>query len=269
MLKFIAGIFVALVALIVLGVMISGPEKTKPRFYIDFAAPANENEAAVMQIIQQAKLGDALFAILEENTKICTNTVIRFGADQGPLYNSEIHEIWFPYSFAVDIYDRFERNKYKETPEELAVAMVDVLEFVLVHEIGHALVHQLQLPIVGKEEDAVDNFAAIMIIEAYENGAEIVASAADSWGFMSADRPELSASDFADEHSLDAQRFHQTVCLIYGSDPVKNRKLAEIFQMDDRRVQLCVQEYQRQRESWGRLLDAGTPIECDEPLIKR
>ena len=36
--------------------------------------------------------------------------------------------------------------------------------FILFHEIGHALIHELNLPVVGVEEDAVDEFAAIALI---------------------------------------------------------------------------------------------------------
>ncbi|MEE8525119.1 MAG: DUF4344 domain-containing metallopeptidase [Thermoanaerobaculia bacterium] len=47
--------------------------------------------------------------------------------------------------------------------------------FFLIHELGHALVHQLELPIAGREEDAVDGLATVILVEA---GAESDALAA-------------------------------------------------------------------------------------------
>ena len=48
------------------------------------------------------------------------------------------------------------------TPAE---AMIAANEFVLAHEMGHALVHSLTLPVTGKEEDAVDGFAAYLLAD--------------------------------------------------------------------------------------------------------
>lgn len=42
--------------------------------------------------------------------------------------------------------------------------MLGQFEFVLLHEVGHAFVHVMNIPMVGKEEDAVDTLATIIAI---------------------------------------------------------------------------------------------------------
>lgn len=266
--RILAGFMVLVFVILFLGwltLFVASLDRT-PRFYVEYGQPQNEDEVAAMRLIQDSKIGHGIFGMLEEGTAVCENTVIVYGAPDGPLYTPDARQIWFPYSFFVDVYSRFVANQYGDTDEERIERTIDVAEYVLIHEIGHALVHQLQLPVVGREEDAVDTFATLVLIDYYENGADIVLSAADFWGFLRLERPELAESDFADEHSLDAQRFHQTLCLIYGSDPVRYRKIAEMFQMDDRRAHMCVREYEQKREAWGRLIEQAEAVRCEQPL---
>ena len=41
--------------------------------------------------------------------------------------------------------------------------VVSAVQFVLAHEIGHAIIHEFRLPVLGKEEDAADSFAAYLL----------------------------------------------------------------------------------------------------------
>ena len=42
------------------------------------------------------------------------------------------------------------------------------------HELGHGLIDMLQLPVTGREEDVVDEFATMLLLYAREEGAEYV-----------------------------------------------------------------------------------------------
>ena len=52
-----------------------------------------------------------------------------------------------------------------DDPALQGLALVLQVAFVLVHEIGHALVDVLDLPVVGQEEDAVDQLATIFLAD--------------------------------------------------------------------------------------------------------
>jgi len=49
--------------------------------------------------------------------------------------------------------------------DELDIIIDDVLVDTLYHELVHALVDVLKLPITGKEKDAVDNLSTLMLIK--------------------------------------------------------------------------------------------------------
>ena len=51
----------------------------------------------------------------------------------------------------------------EQAAEAMEFAMHDAV-FTLYHETGHLLVHELDLPVLGKEEDAADALAVILIL---------------------------------------------------------------------------------------------------------
>jgi hypothetical protein len=131
---------------------------------------------------------------------------------------------------------------------------MDALLHTLFHELGHALVTMYEIPVLGKEEDAVDGLADVLLIEYVENGREMAISAADLFDLESEDRVELSEEDFSDEHSLDLQRFYNTLCHVYGSDPETYKALPEETGLADDRTDSCVEEYNLLYNDWLALL---------------
>lgn len=108
---------------------------------------------------------------------------------------------------------------------------------------------------LGKEEDAVDALANVLLIEFYDGGGDIAISAADLFDLESADVDELEDADFWDEHSLDVQRYYSTLCHVYGSDPQGYGYLLEDAEFSEDRSELCVEEYETISDSWLDLLE--------------
>jgi len=177
-----------------------------------------------------------------------------FGADDGPLYDSETHEILMPDDFTLDVMERFVNANYVEEENELFEVTMDVIEHTLYHELGHALVELLQIPVTGKEEDAVDSLATMLVIISHDHGGEVALSAADLFDLEGEDINEFTDEDFWGEHSLDFQRFYNTICFIYGSEPEKYQYLIKELDIAEDRAELCIADYHRQYQSWAKLL---------------
>jgi hypothetical protein len=129
-------------------------------------------------------------------------------------------------------------------------------QFIVAHEIGHALVDQLDLPITGREEDAVDGFAAYLHAEDPRFGPMAPVSAAVLFDAIKTDDGKLGDSDFADEHSLPQQRVYQFLCWVYGSDTRRFRGIVGPDMLPRDRAARCRGEYRQLRSSWTRLLAA-------------
>lgn len=125
--------------------------------------------------------------------------------------------------------------------------------FALMHELGHALVDVLDIPITGREEDAADQLATYLLLRQGATG-DTLAFGAVGWFATHAATARLSRFAFADAHGLDLQRVYNIVCWIYGRDPARYpRIVAEDWLPEERRGR-CPAEYRRFSSSWQRLL---------------
>ncbi|MCJ8298782.1 MAG: DUF4344 domain-containing metallopeptidase [Pseudomonadales bacterium] len=175
------------------------------------------------------------------------------GADDGPLYNGE-GQIQLPYSFIQKIEDRFSAAQYQESGVSVAEAVADSLMHTLIHEFAHAVIHSNSIPVLGREEDAADSLASVLLIDFFAGGQEIVISAADLFDLESADSDVISEEDYWDEHSLDSQRYYAAMCHVYGSDPEGYADIPEQLELSAERAELCIEEYSALSRSWQQLL---------------
>ena len=160
-------------------------------------------------------------------------------------------------SMCYELVEHYVMEMAQEYPneEQALEAAEGAFSLVLFHELGHALVHVLELPITGREEDAVDQLAAWALIEG-DAGDEAVLNSALTY-YRSAEKSggQVSAAEFADEHSLNLQRFYNLVCWVYGSNPQKHAGLVGNA-LPEARAARCPSEYQQIDKSWSTLLEA-------------
>jgi len=196
---------------------------------------------------------------------------IVFGGDDGPLYDPATNDILIPYTFLDEVELRFKAVNYagddngKTDPAAINQAVMDVVIHTLFHELAHALIANHELPIVGKEEDAADNLAAVLSIEYFENGAEIAISAAELFYLEGDEVTEFEEADFWDEHSLDLQRYYATLCHVYGSDDVNYAYLLKDTGFSAERGDFCISEYDTIANNWLTLLAPYmTPVTSED-----
>lgn len=135
--------------------------------------------------------------------------------------------------------------------------------FFAYHEAAHALIATLNLPVIGREEDAADMLAASIMIPA-EGGDDTrdqkIMDAIDGFALVDGLAGESPGEeDYMDEHGLDAQRYYQMACLLYGSDPDGFAEYAEAIGLTEDRLSSCPDEYKRATQSWQRLLAPYQP----------
>jgi len=185
-----------------------------------------------------------------------TPLTIVLGSDDGPLFDSETGKIDIPYFYISEIKDRFRAIQYnKKTGLSELDATMDTLLHTLFHEFAHVLFFMYDLPVTGREEDAADGLATLLLIELFENGQEIVLSAADQFDLMDQEIKNLDEQDFWDEHSLDAQRYYTALCHVYGSSPDQYEDLLQNAGMPEEKAEQCIEEYENLSRSWFALLD--------------
>jgi putative metallopeptidase DUF4344 len=132
------------------------------------------------------------------------------------------------------------------TPRE---AFTGMLLFAIAHEFGHAVFDIYNLPVLGRQEDAADQFATHFLLQfggdlAYRliRGAaythhELIQSLKD--------KPKVTVpiQTFASDHGSPEQRFYNLVCIAYGYDPTTFAAVVENGYLPEARAKVCKYEY--------------------------
>jgi hypothetical protein len=141
--------------------------------------------------------------------------------------------------------------------------------FILLHEMGHVHIHEQDLPILGREEDAADTFAVLRLLKIGSSlSVRVLVEASKGWFYSDRRDQQMGAPVlYYDEHGLNQQRAYQIVCLMYGSDPVKFKDLADQTKLPEARRESCKFEFTRASRSWDTVLAPYTRSP-DQPETK-
>ncbi len=128
--------------------------------------------------------------------------------------------------------------------------------FIFGHELGHALIDNYSLPVLGKEEDAADAISVVMLIESAEDqqgrqeGVMAVLLGALFMNDMTQNTP------YYDSHSMGSVRLANLVCWAGGAEPQVLQKtfFANIYNQMVKSGRDCEREYMQQRDSVFKLM---------------
>jgi hypothetical protein len=144
------------------------------------------------------------------------------------------------------------------TPQE---ALVGPLFLVLLHETGHAIYDIFQVPVLGSQEDAADQFATYVLLQfGGERAHRLIRGAAYSFKRIIADvknKPNvtLPLDAFSSDHSRPEQRFFNLACIAYGYDAKLFAGVVENGYLPEKRAKKCKAEYDDLTFALQRLVD--------------
>ena len=115
----------------------------------------------------------------------------------------------------------------------------------VLHEFAHALFDYLDVPVLGREEDAADQVSAYIYLQMGKAEARRLIT-----GTVYAYMLEVQGTDpptmeeFADEHSTSEQRAFNLLCMAYGADPEFFEDIAIAGGLPPFRIDICEEEYE-------------------------
>jgi len=177
--------------------------------------------------------------------------VFRDCGDPDSYYDEGSHEIVICYEL-IDAYSQLFSQNIKERTARDEAAKGAIVSIFL-HEVAHALIERWHLSITGREEDAADQFSTLMLINGLPAGEEMALDSAQSFKLL-AFLEKGTERDYSDPHSLDEQRFYNTICLVYGHRPERYEYLIRNGSLPTERAGECVEDYARLNKSWQTLL---------------
>jgi hypothetical protein len=133
--------------------------------------------------------------------------------------------------------------------------MVWANEYILGHEMGHALVHQLTLPVTGLDEDAADGYAAFSTLNGTQGPGPALAAAILFDG-IALRMGELTFEDFSSDHPVVQQRTYNFLCYVVGSDPARLRhSLVVEGYLPELRAMMCPLQWAQLNYGWLSVLE--------------
>jgi hypothetical protein len=138
--------------------------------------------------------------------------------------------------------------------EQAGAAVAAATLFALLHETGHALIDLYQLPAPGREEEAADQIATLVLLGSGKEGGTTAVEDASVLLTQERDagpRARLARVPFWSGHHFDEARLSSILCWVYGRDPQAFQELAGDGTLPAPRAEGCGLEYERVAKAWA------------------
>ncbi|PKV76975.1 DUF4344 domain-containing metallopeptidase [Streptomyces sp. TLI_146] len=172
---------------------------------------------------------------------------------EGSAYDPGARRIEICYDDVAQERELFEGAGVRPADDEVAAVLAETF----FHEAGHALVDRLGLDLGDRaEEDAADQFAALMLIRRGEAGERQLRVAAREYELSAAagDAGAASGEEARDAHTSDLVRASHHLCYLYGADPTRNTDLVGTKLLSRERASRCGEEWRGMRAAWQKRL---------------
>lgn len=131
------------------------------------------------------------------------------------------------------------------------------VQFALLHELAHLVIGELDIPIIGPEEQAADYLATMSLLRPMEEPPvgrerwlEFALTTADAFVILwQLGESTGAAFPYWDSHALSIQRFYTIGCLLYGSSPERFAAVPALIDLPPERAESCRAEYARAARS--------------------
>jgi hypothetical protein len=220
----------------------------------EWQKPHGEENVAGYELLKASEtrsLAKSLATAFELPNPLLIKGVNGFGG--GPFYNPEDNSITLPYEFPAVVFGVITQSNPQGTPTEWGEAAGAVNSFILAHEFAHALIHNFELPVLGREEDAADGISTVVLLKA-EEGALYAIDAAEFWEAFSGRQDPPDLAEYADNHSFDRQRADNILCWVAGSNEGIREAFLENEILPEDRLAACPGEWELLRASAEQVL---------------
>lgn len=140
---------------------------------------------------------------------------------------------------------------------DLPQVVQDAFAAVFYHELAHALIDVLRLPVAGPEEDAADALSVLLIdrLLAEARAADVVRAYAMTFDLYAAEAERGGKLPPRGPHAMDRLRRDRLSCLFHAAAPATRAAFAPV----DGAAPPCVGEWRRLRGRWDASLARRPP----------
>jgi hypothetical protein len=210
----------------------------------------NSTDLLLQQTLQEARLFETLIDGLNNiglGLPAALPVIIGDCQSVNAYYDPVTRSIRMCHEFIAGIAQDFDEEQNTSQEEAITDALYVSL-FVFYHELGRALIDILEIPTTGKDEDAINELATILLLETANSETEKIILNSAIWLEMEPDLPGWN------ERNLNEERFKSLACLVYGSNPQQYQFLLEEAEISQETRDFCTREYTKKVANWNKLL---------------
>ncbi|MDX2247922.1 MAG: DUF4344 domain-containing metallopeptidase [Bacteroidia bacterium] len=222
--------------------LLTSLNRTQDGFYVSRAGEVVRNAGLLKELINNLNLAIELPQNISILVKPC--------GEVDAHYDPAEAQILFCDEFFYEEEQLF--SLYYQDQAQFTDAVLGATAFTLFHEIGHALIDQLKLPVLGREEDAADQIATYLLV--MSGASEQAFHGGEFFAYLAENYQPGHSFPYWDEHGLNEQRFFNITCWLYGYDPGRYAFLVanQVLPLD--RAQRCPSESAQSAETMKQLL---------------
>jgi hypothetical protein len=258
--------------LIVLGALLQAEHATAQqasnlrsnRIRIAYVPPKNAAHTTLFQLLKEQKVLEKLKQFLSP-LRLPRALLLKVAGCDG------VANAWYE-DDAVTVCYEYLDEIWQHAPQETTAADITRMDAIVgptlevfLHEVGHAVFDYLNVPVLGREEDAADQLAAYILLQFGKHDARRLIAGVAYTEHIEASKPSTKKNPFADEHGLPAQRFYNFLCLAYGADAKLFADVVAKGYLPQERAEGCADEYEQVAWAMTKLI---RPY-IDQTLAKR
>jgi hypothetical protein len=220
------------------------------RIHIEYVAPKIADHQALFAQLKERRSLEKLQAIFTPFRLPRDVTIRTIGCGESNAYYQPIDgrpTITLCYEYLQEIWNQLPTMTTEDglTPTD---ALVGQALFAVAHEFGHLAFDVYQVPVLGREEDAADNFATFLMLRFREDGPRLIKGAAWSYHTFIKDyrlnpKATLPLAAFSSDHGQPEERFYNMMCMAYGSDAKLYAGLVDKGYLPVLRSRTCKHEF--------------------------
>ena len=217
------------------------------RVEISYVAPTNPAHQQIYELMKKRHVLERFKLFLSPMRLPGTLLLKATGCDgeANAWYDESDHSVTICYEYLYEVQSNAPATTTEAgvTPED---ALIGPAMEVFLHEISHALFNLLQVPILGREEDAADQVADYMLLHLDRDVArEAIAGVAYTYRHEMLTQSPPGLKQFASEHGLSGQRLYNALCMAYGADPELFGDVVKKGYLPESRAEGCGDEYKQ------------------------
>jgi hypothetical protein len=220
------------------------------RIHIEYVPPKTSDHQALFAQLQERKSLEKVQAIFMPFRLPRDVTIRTIGCGESNAWYRPIDgrpTITLCYEYLQEIWNQLPTMATEEglTPTD---ALVGQALFVVAHEFGHLAFDVYEVPVLGRQEDAADNFATFLMLHFHPDGPRLIMGAAWSFHTLIKDYRQnptatLPLAAFSSDHGQPEERFYNMMCIAYGSDGTLYAGLIAKGYLPQFRARSCKYEY--------------------------